>query len=168
METADLFSNYRSRSDDELIQLAEDMDDLGPEARTVLAAELSKRGIGSGEISRYRANKEQIQKEERQQKLNSMFPSLRGIRARLADWRTFRQNTGQWPRLSIIFYVAHAAVAIAVLLAGVWYGVEYVGSKYIALALLMPIIIVDAVLSDWAERTIRLRELSQFRSMRQP
>jgi len=115
MDTADLISNYQSKSDDELIQLAGDMEDLGPEARTILAAELSKRGISAGEISKYRAEREQIQKEDRQQKLNSMFPSLRGFRARLADWKKFRQNTGRWPRLSIVFYLTHGGVALAVL-----------------------------------------------------
>jgi hypothetical protein len=143
------------------------MKDLAPEARDVLALELSRRGISSGAVKNFSEESKQISNQETEQKVNSLFPSLRGIRARISDWRFFRKQTGHWPRLSIVFYFAHGVLAWTVMLLAVWYGIVHIGSKLLSLMLFTPIILIDAFLSEWAERKIRLRELSQYRAPRQ-
>ena len=168
METSDLISNYQIKTDDEIINLAADTKNLAPEARDVLALELSRRGIGTGAIKNCSDESKEISKQEKEQKLNSLFPSLKAIRARIADWRTFHEQTGRWPQLSIIFYFSHGLLAWIVLIFAVWYGFVYIGSKLLALMLFMPVILIDAFLSDWAERKIRSREISEYRAMRQP
>jgi len=75
MGASDLISNYHAKTDDELITLAADMKDLAPEARDVLALELSRRGIESGAIKHYSDQMKDISKREKEQKLSSLFPS---------------------------------------------------------------------------------------------
>jgi len=166
MEAFDLISNYHAKTDDELVRLAADMNDLAPEARELLAMELSRRGIGPDAITGRLQEMKESSKVERQQKTYSLFPSLRRIRARTSDWQKFRAQTGHWPVLSIGFYIGHAILGVGVLLAAVWYSLMQGWSQYTALLVLMPAFILDGVLSDWAERKIRLHEISQHSAMR--
>jgi len=94
---------YQSMTDEELLNVARDSQDLTPEARNSLNGELSRRRITSGQITKY----EHVQRNDTSDKkfsletAYSLWPTLRRIRETFADWNHFRHETGEWPRRSI-------------------------------------------------------------------
>jgi hypothetical protein len=166
MEIADLASNYQSKSDEELIRLAEDTRDLSPEAKEVLANELSKRGITSVDIDAYSTGQEEIRKQEKQRRLDALFPSARGVVAKFAGWKEFKIETGLWPTRSIAFSIVHGLLDVVALLAVVTFGVVHGWSKLKFLAVLMPLALVDVLLSGWLASRIRLFEIARYRATR--
>jgi hypothetical protein len=101
----DFDGQYRSMTDDELLNVARDSQDLTPEARNSLNGELSRRRINSGEVSKY---ENEQSNDTRDEKFNleaaySLWPTLRRIRRTVRDWKHYRHETGEWPRRSIGF-----------------------------------------------------------------
>jgi len=165
METLDFRKQYEAMTDDELLNLARDSDQLSPEGRNSLDSELSRRGIGRDEIDEYNQDRSRHKgdKKYNPQAAYSLFPSLRRIRATLDDWRKYRHQTGEWPRRSIAFYFLHLLLEIAALLLIVWYSVQHSWSKGIFLVIVLPLITVDVLASGWLQKRIRLSEIERHR-----
>ena len=166
MEAADLVSNYQAKSNSQLMALAMGIAELTPEAREALLGELAKRGITSAEITGYGDEEVKVRKQERDRKLDSLFPTFRAIGRRLTIWRTFKQQTGKWPWLSMAFYFCHGFIALVVLVGLVWYSVEHGWSKLTFTIASMPIILIDVLAAKWLERKIRSHEIATYRSAR--
>jgi len=168
METLDFRKQYEAITNEELLNLAMDSEQLNPEARNWLDSELSRRGIGRGKIHEYSQDRS---RRKGAGKYNpraaySLFPSLRRIRATLDDWRKYRHQTGEWPRRSITFYFVHLLVEIAALIVIVWYSVLHSWSKGIFLVIALPLITVDVLVSSWLQNRIRLSEVGRHRHAR--
>jgi len=131
METLDFRKQYEAMTNEELLNLAMDSEQLSPEARNSLDSELSRRGIGRGKIHEYSQDRTRHKGDGKYnpQAAYSLFPSLRRIRATLDDWRKYRHQTGEWPRRSVAFYFVRLLVEIAALILIVWYGVLHDGQE---------------------------------------
>jgi len=168
METLDFRKQYEAMTNEELLNLAMDSEQLNPEARNWLDSELSRRGIGRGKIHEYSQDRSRRKGDGKYnpQAAYSLFPSLRRIRATLDDWRKYRHQTGEWPRRSIAFYFVHLLVEIAALILIVWYSVLHGWSKGIFLVVALPLITVDVLVSSWLQNRIRLSEVGRHRHAR--
>lgn len=166
MEAADLVSNYRAKSNSELMDLATGIEELTPEAREALSAELARRGITSAEITGYGDEEVKVREQERDRKLASLFPTFRAIGRRLTIWRTFKQQTGKWPWLSMAFYFCHGFIALVVLLGLVWYSVEHGWSSLKFILAFAPIVLLDVLVAEWIQRKIRSAEVMTYRNRR--
>ena len=60
METLDFRKQYEAMTNEELLNLAMDSEQLNPEARNSLDSELSRRGIGRGKIHEYSQDRERF------------------------------------------------------------------------------------------------------------
>jgi hypothetical protein len=141
METLDFRKQYEAMTDETLLNLAMDSEQLSREARNSLDSELSRRGIGRGKIDEYSQDRSRHKgdKKYNTQAAYSLFPSLRRIRATLNDWRKYRHQTAEWPRRSIAFYFLHLLVEIAALMLIVWYSVQHGWSTRIFLVIVLPL-----------------------------
>ena len=168
METLDFRKQYEAMTNEELLNLAMDSEQLNPEARNSLDSELSRRGIGRGKIHEYSQDRSRRKGDGKYnpQAAYSLFPSLRRIRATLDDWRKYRRQTGEWPRRSIAFYFVRLLVEIAALILIVWYSVLHGWSKGIFLVVVLPLITVDVLVSSWLQNRIRLSEVERHRHAR--
>src|SRR5262249_27617800 len=125
-----------------------------------------KRRIGEREIRTYAEEEERNEHEERQRKLDSMFPSVRDRRARFAKWKRFRDQTGKWPGLSIAFYILHLLFALFGLLLILAYSLRHGWSKTRFLVVFIGIALADVLISNWVERRIHLHEIARYRATR--
>jgi hypothetical protein len=90
----------RQMTDDELLNVARDSQHLTPEARNSLNAELSRRRITSGQISKYEDEQasDNSDKTFNHESAYLMWPALGRIRDTIRDWKQYRNQTGEWPR----------------------------------------------------------------------
>ncbi len=84
----------------------------------------------------------------------------------LDAWRKYRHQTGEWPLRSIAFSFLHLLFEIATLVLIVWYGVQHGWSKGIFLLIVLPLITVDVLVSNWLQNRIRLYEIEHHRRAR--
>jgi hypothetical protein len=165
----DFDRNYQTKTHDELMQLAVDSTDLSPEAELSLSNELSKRGINRKEVEAYREeqrDKQNTQKTWNSEAVYSLLPSLGRIRATLSDWRKYKHQTGEWPYLSIVFCFLHLAIELLGLIVILWYGVPHGWSTGKLLLIVVPLILIDVLVSGWLEDKIRLSEIKRHRRKR--
>jgi len=163
----DFGEQYRSMTDDELLNVARDSQDLTPEARNSLNGELSRRRISSGELSKYDTQSNDTKdKKFNLETAYSLWPTLRWIRETVRDWKQYRHETGEWPRRSIVFYFLHLAVEFAALLLIVWYSVQHGWSKGTFIVIVILLVTADAFLSNWLQNKIRLSEIMRYRHPR--
>ena len=168
MEALDFRKQYEAMTNEELLSLALDAEQLSPEARNTLDSELSSRVIGRSKINEHGQD---LSAHKGDRKYNpqaaySFFPSLRRIRATLDDWRKYRRQTGEWPRRSIAFYFVPLLVEIAALIFIVWYSVLHDWSKGKLLVIVLPLIAVDVLVASWLQKRIRLSEIERRRHAR--
>jgi len=166
METVDFDQRYRTKTNEELMELALDSDDLSPEARDSLNNALSKRRIEKNDIDEYREQKKQERESDKNwnpKTAYSLWPSLGRIRATLNDWKKYRHQTGKWPLLTIAFYFVHLLMELVGLALIVWYSVQRGWSKGKFLLVILPLILVDVLISDWLAGKIRLLEITRYR-----
>ena len=167
MAFSDFLDHYHAITDDELTNLATEAEQLGPEAREALAAELSRRGINSEKISVYQKDEETAsieEKESRAQSIALLSPGLNRIRQRFADWRKYHDQTNKWPWKSIAFYFSHLPFQCVVLLFLAWYGLQHGWTKWRFVAVVLALITADVWVSDRAEKRIRLSEIQRYRA----
>ena len=158
---------YRSMTDDELLNVARDSQHLTPEARNSLNCELSRRRIGSGQIRNY----EREQSSSQENKFNpetvySRWPGLRRIRDTVNGWKQYRHQTGEWPRRSIGFYVLHLLIELAVLVFIIWYRAQHGWSKGMFIVIALLLVTVDVCVSNWLQNKIRSSEIRRYRHAR--
>jgi hypothetical protein len=168
METLDFRKQYEAMTNEELLNLAMDSEQLIAEARNALDSELSRRAIGRGEVEEY-GRERSTHKEDKKYNPEAayfLFPSLRRIRATLDDWRKYRRQTGEWPRRSIAFYLLHLLIEVAALILIVWYGLQHGWSTGLFLLVVLPLTAVDVLLSSWLQNRIRLSEIARHRHPR--
>ena len=65
MKVQELAAEYRQNSDEELLRLALEQDQLTEEARVAFQAEMAARRLSSDHVERYRSEDERIRKKER-------------------------------------------------------------------------------------------------------
>jgi hypothetical protein len=107
VQTEDFEKQYQTKTDDELLRIAVEASQLCPEAENALKNELSKRRISRRELDTYcedDRNRRATEKTWDREKTYSLFPSLKGLRATVDDWKRYNRQTGEWPQLSIAFY----------------------------------------------------------------
>jgi hypothetical protein len=168
METLDFRKQYEAMTDEELLNLAMDSEQLSPEARNSFDSELSRRGIGRGKIDEYNQDRSRHNgdKKDNPQAAYLLFPSLGRVHATLDDWRKYRHQTGEWPRRSIAFYFVHLLVELAALMLIVWYSVLHGWPKGMFLVIALPLVTVDVLVSSWLQNRIRLSEVERHRHKR--
>ncbi len=167
MEIRDLAAQYQTQSDEELLQLALDPQQLTPEANALLRAELAKRHIHTDDrFNEFRVEKQQHEEQDRSSKRASLFPTITRATKTIRDWRQYRRRAGTWPILSIAGHVLHFAALLGVIAFMVWYGVGHNWSKPTLLLVSLPVILVEGVLWDSFRKGIRLRELVSYRNRR--
>jgi len=164
----DFDEQYRSMTDDELMNVARDSQHLTPEARNSLNGELSRRKINSGQISKYEHEQasDNSDKKFNPESAYSMWPALGRIRGTIRDWRQYRHQTGEWPRGSITFYFLHLLVELMVLLLFIWYSVEHRWSRGAVIVVLILLVTLDVALTSWLQNKIRLSEITHYRHAR--
>lgn len=150
METDQLAQTYASETDDQLVQLAAEQEQLTPEARIQLLGELQRRGINP---ANYRPERSEAEE------------SLGGNNLSPKDWQQYRRWTGEWPILSAIGYL----VQWAVLLGGVMVLAVLGTSHFSKIEFIVVVglwVVVGGILSDRIRRVIRLKELRSYRGRR--
>lgn len=164
----DFDEQYRSMTDDELLNVARDSQDLTSEARNSLNSELSRRRISSGEVNKYenRQSNDTKDKKFNPEAAYSLWPTLRWIHETVRDWKQYRHQTGEWPRRSIAFYFAHLAVEFVALLIIIWYGAHHSWSKGLFIVVLILLVTADTFFSNWFQNKIRLSEITRYRHPR--
>jgi hypothetical protein len=164
----DFNEQYRSMTDDELLNVARDSGHLMPEARNSLDGELSRRRITTGQITKYdhEQSNDPSDKKFNPETAYSLWPTLRRIRETFEDWKHYRNETGEWPRRSICFYFLHLVVELAVLLLIIWYSLQHGWSKGMFIVVLIMVVTVDVFLSNWLQNKIRLSEITRYRHAR--
>jgi hypothetical protein len=148
----DLRMQYEAMTNEELLNLAKDSEQLSTEARNLLGSELLRRGIRRGEVGEY-----------------GVRIRFLGVHIRFFNWMYFwkyRQQTGEWPRRSIAFYVLQTLIEGAALILVVGYIGQHGWSKELFLLVVLPLITVDVVVSSWLEDRIRLSEIARHRHAR--
>lgn len=154
-----------------MIVLAAQLEQLTPEASEALAAELSRRGIKREEInscSETRRSDPNPEKKPARELAYFLWPGLRRIRETIADWTHYRRQTGKWPSHSIAFYFVSLGVRIAYLVLAVWYGVQHDWSSGRLVAVVLPVVVVDVVISNRLQKRIRLSEIRSSRRQHIP
>ena len=115
VETVNFVEVYQRLSDDEILQLAADRENLLEEARQVLDGELRRRGLTASSITDYQADVEQAEMRQQLGNLPFIFPyglgkRLFGKRARVVNagskWEEF--DTTLW---MVIFWVPIVPIA---------------------------------------------------------
>jgi hypothetical protein len=166
METVDFEHRYRTKTNEELMELALDTDDLSLEARDALKSALSKRQIEKKDIDEYRDQKKERResdKDSNRKTAHFLWPSLGKIRATLNDWKKYKHQTGEWPILTIGFSFLHLLIDLAGLVFILWYSGKHHWSKGTFLLVILPLILVDVLVSDRFVGKIRLFEISRYR-----
>jgi hypothetical protein len=164
----DFDEQYRNMTDDELVNVARDSQDLTPEAKNSLNGELSRRRISNGEVSKYqnRQSNDTKDKNFNPEAAYLLWPTLRWIHETVRDWKQYRHQTGEWPRRSIVFYFLHLAVEFVALLLIILYGVQHGWSKGVFIVVLILLVTADTFISNWLQNKIRLSEIMRYRHPR--
>ena len=167
MRAPNFGKQYQSETDEELLRLAAESEQLAPEALDSLRNELARRRIshqsdsdalGRGEVERSAI--------ERALNVAAAFPRLSGFVDRIKDWRQYRHQTGEWPLFSIGTYFLNLAAAIIGLIVIVWYGARQHWSKPKVVVIFLLLAFGDGLFLDWLLDRIRLREIQQHRRTR--
>jgi hypothetical protein len=162
MEVHDVGEQYRARTDEELLRLALEPEQLAPEAQIQLHAELARRGIDSpARLEEFRAEEGRKPPEPREYTGRSS-----GIVATLRDWQRYRRQTGEWPVASVIASVVQGVVLLTAALSIMLFGVRHDWSKTKFLLVVASVLIPELCLWDRIQKKIRLKELRGYRSRR--
>jgi hypothetical protein len=163
----DFDEQYRSMTDDELLNVAEDSQDLTPEARNSLKGELARRRLGISEVSKYQKEQSDYTEEKfNPEAAYSFWPALGRVRDTIRDWKQYRHQTGEWPHRSIKFYFLHLVVELGLLLLTICYSVLRGWSKGTVIVLLILLVTVDVFVANWLQNKIRLSEIARYRHAR--
>jgi hypothetical protein len=166
VEWQELARNYQSQTDDELLQLEQESEQLTPEAREQLLGELRRRKINL-EPTKSLRNEDAGQPNNVSHKLNVLFPSFRRAVGTVNNWRQYKRQTGNWPALSIFFHLGHGALGLSCGVLYFWFALSHGWSRTRTLLVAITLLVVDAVLQNWIERKIRLAELRKSHTARQ-
>ena len=91
MGMQELESQYQAKTDEELLRLVVELEQLTPEAQVQLHTELTKREISEARRGDFRAEKSQTRTEPTEgSKITFLFPSLRRLAETLRDWKPYR------------------------------------------------------------------------------
>jgi hypothetical protein len=86
MGMQELESQHQAKTDEELLRLVVELEQLTPEAQVQLHTELAKRGISEARREDFRAEKNQTRTETTEgSKITLLFPSLRRLAETLRD-----------------------------------------------------------------------------------
>jgi hypothetical protein len=89
--------------------------------------------------------------------------TVKGFLATLRSWGVYKRQTGEWPSLSIAFYLLDLVLLCAGLAFLIWFAVNHHWSKIrvglTTLLLLFPFVFFWS----WLEDRIRLTEIRRFR-----
>jgi hypothetical protein len=164
MEMQELERQYQARTDEELLRLALESEQLTPEAQVQLHTELAKRGISKSGREDFRAKKSDTGTEPTEgSKITFLFPSLRWLAETLRDWKRYKSQTGEWPALSIFAYVVHGIVLLSCAAFLVWFGFQHKWSKTRFVLIVLLLALPEAIFWDWLQKRIRLREIRKHR-----
>jgi hypothetical protein len=96
----ELESQYQAKTDEELLRLVVELEQLTPEAQVQLHTELAMRGSSEARREDFRSEKNQARTETTEgSKIMLLFPSLRRLAETLRDWKRYKGQTGEWPAL---------------------------------------------------------------------
>jgi|SRR5271166_1831774 len=153
---------YQAMSDDELLHLALELEQLAPEAQIQLETELAKRKLDTPAcLEEFRAVQSQ---EAHEPSENSRYGS--GFVATLRDWQRYRRQTGEWPVASVIASVAQGMVLFSCVLFMVVFAGRHHWSKARFLLVLGALLVPELCLWDRIQKKIRLKELEAYRTRR--
>jgi hypothetical protein len=164
MAMQELESQYQAKSDEELLRLEVELEQLTPEAQVRLHTELAKRGISKARREDFPAEKNQTRTGTTEgPKITLLFPSLRRLAETLRDWKRYKGQTGEWPALSIIAYAVHGIMLFGCAAFLVWFGFRrnWSGTRFLVIVLLLAL--PEVILWDWVQKSIRLREIRKHR-----
>jgi hypothetical protein len=168
MEIDELARAYRVKTEDELLRLKLESDQLTPEAREQLDRELDRRKINP--VQRADDQGRDIEPETGNgvgsNRPNVPFPSLRRLIATLGDWKQYKRQTGQWPSASIGFYVVHGIFLLGWAGWFIWFAVVHEWSRTKTILTILPLLLLDLLLEDWLQGKIRVAELRSYRNKR--
>lgn len=153
-----------SKSDEELLRLEVELEQLTPEAQVQLHTELAKRGIREARREDFPAENNQTRTETTEgSKITLLFPSLRGLAETLRDWKRYKDQTGEWPAFSIIASAVHGIMLFSCAAFLVWFGFQHhwSGTRFLVIVLLLAL--PGVILWDWVQKRIRLREIRKHR-----
>lgn len=158
----ELARQYQALTDDELLRLELDAEQLATEAQVQLKAELAKRGIDSPK------HREEFRAEERQATMEPKQYSSKGsgVVATVRDWQEYRGRTGEWPIYSMIASVTQGIVLLSCLLFVVVFSVKHHWPKTKFFLVLGSLLLAELWLWDRIQKKLRLNELKGYRSRR--
>ena len=162
MDLQDLAEQYQAQGDEELLRLALAPEQLAPEARVQLQAELARRGIDSS------TRLEEFREEE---SLATFDPTVfskggSGLGATLRDWLRYHRQTGEWPLFSIMGALVQALILLSCSWLVLHVALQYRWSNKRLLITIASIWIAELCLWDRIQGRIRLKELRSYRSRR--
>jgi len=164
MGMQELESQYQAKTDEELLRLVVEVEQLTPEAQVQLHTELAKRGISEARREDFRSEKNQTRTETTEgSKITLLFPSLRRLAETLRDWKRYKGQTGEWPALSMIAYAVHGIMLFSCAAFLVWFGFHHNWSKTRFLVIVLLLALPEVILWDWVQKRIRLREIRKHR-----
>lgn len=149
METDQFAQQYATETDDQLVQLAAEKEQLTPEARLQLVRELEKRGVDPSTFDRKHSAAEAV---------------LGRNNLTRRDWQQFRR-TGEWPILSGFAFVGQWIVLLGGVMALVIFGANRFPKVQFTVVVGLWVV-VAGVLSDRIKRAIRFKELRSYRERR--
>jgi hypothetical protein len=140
MEIDELAQSYRVKTEDELLRLKVESDQLTPEAREQLNRELDRRGINivQGVDDPWRDTRLETGNRRGSDRLYALFPSLRPLFATLRDWKQYKSTTGKWPAASIGFYVVHGIFLLGWAASFIWFAVVHEWSRTKTILIILP------------------------------
>lgn len=143
----ELESQYQAKTDEELLRLVVELEQLTPEAQVQLHTELAKRGISEARREDFRSEKNQTRTETTEgSKITLLFPSLRRLAETLRDWKRYKGQTGEWPALSIIAYAVHGIMLFSCAAFLVWFGFQHNWSKTRFLVIVLLLALPEVIL----------------------
>jgi len=166
IESEQLAAHYGLQTDEELLRLKEESEQLTPAAREQLNNELQRRRIGAAAKQALRVSDEIDTGDDTAAKFSILFPSLGRVAATLKDWRHYRSQTGAWPVFSIAAHVIHGVFLVGWAGYLVWFGVTHKWSTTKLVLVSLPLLLIDTILENWIEGKIRTGELQRYRTKR--
>jgi len=162
MGPQELAEHYQALIDEELLRLALDPDQLDPDARIQLQAELARRGIDSS------TRLDEFREEE---SLATFDPTIyskagSGLGATLRDWRRYHRQTGEWPLLSVVGALVQALVLLSFSWLVLHLALQHEWSNTELFVIIGAVWIVEFFLWDRIQGRLRLKELRSYRSRR--
>ena len=169
MGMQELESQYQAKTDEELLRLVVELEQLTPEAQVQLHTELAKRGSSEARREDFRSEKNQARTETTEgSKITLLFPSLRRLAETRRDWKRYKGQTGEWPALSIIADAVHGIMLFSGAAFLVWFGFQHNWSKTRFLVIVLLLALPEVILWDWVQKRIRLREIRKHRKNSRP